>query len=237
MARAVKSRSYDNSRREAGARQTRRAVLDAARDLWLRNGYAATSLAEIAAAAGVSVQTVYGQFQSKRNLLKNVVDVAIVGDDEPVALADRPEVAAINAEPDPERKLRMHAALGVEIAARMEPLDRMMRSAAQVDADVAEQVATGDRGRYMGMLLSARDYRAAGVLREDLTDEEVAQRMWVLLGPAMYRPYVVDQGWPVEAFEEWLGDLLVASLLPPGSARARRAAGPKSGRKPAGERR
>lgn len=215
MASAVKSRSYDNSRREAGARQTRRAVLDAARELWLQNGYAGTSLAEIAAAAGVSVQTVYGQFQSKRNLLKNVVDVAIVGDDEPVALADRPEIAAINAEPDPERKLRMHAALGVAIAARMEPIDRMMRSAAQVDADVAEQVAVGDRGRLMGMLLAARDYRAAGVLRDDLTDEEVAQRMWTLLGPTMYRPYVVDQGWSAEAFEEWLGDLLVASLLPP----------------------
>jgi AcrR family transcriptional regulator len=80
MSRPVKSRAYDNSRREAAARETRRAILTAARDLWLEQGYASTSLAGIAAAAGVSVQTVYAQFQSKRNLLKNVVDVAIVGE-------------------------------------------------------------------------------------------------------------------------------------------------------------
>src|SRR4051812_18046574 len=101
MGKPVKSRSYDNSGREAAARATRRAVVAAAHDLFLEKGYGATTLNEVAKAAGVSVQTIYAQFGNKQAIVKQVLDEAIAGDDEPVPIVDRPEVAVQIAEPDP----------------------------------------------------------------------------------------------------------------------------------------
>src|ERR1700678_532295 len=99
MPRAVKRRSYDNTRREAGARQTRRTIVTAAQKLFVELGYPVASFPAIADEAGVSVQTVFVHFPAKRDLLKEVIDQAIAGDDEPLAVRDRPEVAAIRAEP------------------------------------------------------------------------------------------------------------------------------------------
>jgi AcrR family transcriptional regulator len=149
MSPGVKSREYDNSRREAAALATRRAVVDAAHRLFLEKGYGGTALTEVAAEAGVSVQTVYGQLGSKRNLLKEVIDVAVAGDHEPVAMRDRAEAAAVLAEPDPEKKLRMLATTFTEVGVRVEPIDRVMRSAAAVDPEVAEQARQEDQGRLL----------------------------------------------------------------------------------------
>ena len=215
MARAVKGRVYDNSRREAAARETRRAVVDAAHRLFLEKGYGATSLTDVADAAGVSVQTVYAQLGSKRALLKEVLDVAIAGDHEPVAIRDRAEVAQIRAEPDGERKLRLYAALATQIAYRYEPVDRVMRSAGAVDPEVEAQRRAAEQGRLGGMREFAEDLVAAGVLRPGLSLEEVAQRLWALGGTNLYRPLVVELGWSHEDFVAYLGDLLVTSLLPP----------------------
>lgn len=104
MSGPVKRRSYDNSRREEGARQTRLSIVAAAQELFVENGYPATTFPAIAERAGVSVQTVFAHFPTKRDLLKEVIDQAVVGDDEPVPVRDRPEVAAIMAEPDPTAK-------------------------------------------------------------------------------------------------------------------------------------
>jgi AcrR family transcriptional regulator len=228
---------YDNSRREAAARETRRAVVDAAHRLFLEAGYGGTSLADVAVAAGVSVQTVYGQLGSKRALLKEVLDVAIAGDHEPVAIRDRPAVAAIEAEPDGETKLRIFARMVTTIAARYEPVDRMMRSAAAVDPEVDEQLQQAERGRLAGMGEFAQHLHDAGVLRPGLTVEAAGQRIWALHGPVLYRQLAVVLGWSDDQVADYLADLLVAALLPPASARAPRTGGRKSGRSQEVERR
>lgn len=237
MAGTVKGRVYDNSRREAAARETRRAVVDAAHRLFLEKGYAGTSLTDVAAAAGVSVQTVYGQLGSKRTLLKEVMDVAIAGDHEPVAIRDRAQVAEIKAEPDAERKLRLFAAMSTDIAARYEPVDRVMRSAAAVDPEIEEQLRLAEEGRLGGMREFAEHLEEAGVLRAGLTVEQAAQRVWSLHGPGLFRPLVVQQGWSHEEFVEYLGDLLIAALLPAASPLAAGQRGRKSGGKAVGTRR
>ena len=114
---AVKRR-YDSSRRQEQARQTRRAILDAAGRLFVDPGYAATPLTAVAAEAGVAVQTVYAVFGSKRQLLSDLVDVTLAGDDEPVALPDRPFVADIRALADPRAKLARYARHLAETHAR-----------------------------------------------------------------------------------------------------------------------
>src|SRR5438445_12171483 len=115
MSRPVKPRTYDSSRRRAQAGLTRAAVVDAARVRFLDRGYAATTIADIAGDAGVSVETVYKAFGNKAGLLKALFDVAIVGDHEPVPLEGRDMVARIQAEPDGREKLRIY---GTEYAVR-----------------------------------------------------------------------------------------------------------------------
>jgi AcrR family transcriptional regulator len=210
----VKRRAYDNSRREAGARQTRRGIVSAAQDLFVRTGYPATTFPAIADAAGVSVQTVFAHFPTKRDLLKEVIDQAIVGDDEPLAIRDRPEVAAIRAEPDPVRKLRTHAAQVVAISRRATSVDQMLRSAAGVDPEAAELWARGSKARQAGMEEFAAHLFQGGHLREGLSAHQAADRLAVLIDPEVYRLTVGVRGWSPEQQEAWLAEMLIASLLP-----------------------
>ena len=102
-------RRYDASRRQDQAHQNRAAVLAAARELFLADGYPATTMAAVARAAGVSSQLVYKTFGNKPGLVKALFDVAIAGDDEPVRMLDRESLARVRAEPDPHVKLRLYA--------------------------------------------------------------------------------------------------------------------------------
>ena len=100
-------RSYDASGRRAQARARRLAVVLAARDLFERDGYRPTTIAAIAAHAGVSAESVYKGFGTKAALAKAVFDLALAGDDEPVPVAERPAMQAVRDEPDVRRKIAM----------------------------------------------------------------------------------------------------------------------------------
>jgi AcrR family transcriptional regulator len=217
MSETVKRRSYDNSRREAAARETRRSIVAAARHLFVELGYPATTFPAVAEGAGVSVQTVFAHFPAKRDLLKEVVDQAVVGDDEPVPVRDRAEVAAIVAEPDPERKLRLHAAHAVTILQRTTSMDQMLRSAAAVDAEAADLWKQGSRARQAGMEEFARHLSEGGHLRQGLSAQKAADRLAVLIDPEVYRLTVGVRGWTPEEHEDWLARMLIASLLPVGA--------------------
>jgi AcrR family transcriptional regulator len=213
MAGPVKRRSYDNSRREAGARQTRRNIVAAARDLFVELGYPATTFPAVADRAGVSVQTVFAHFPAKRDLLKVVIDQAVVGDDEPVPVRGRPEVAAILAEQDPKRKLRLHAAHAVAISQRATSVDQMLRSAAAVDPEAAALWKRGSQARQAGMEQLATHLFESGLLREDLSPHQAADRLAVLIDPEVYRLTVGVREWSPEQHEDWLAEMLIASLL------------------------
>jgi len=214
MSAPVKRRSYDNSRREAAARETKRDIVAAARQLFVDLGYPSTTFSIIAGQAGVSVQTVYAHFPAKNALLKAVIDQAIVGDDEPVALADRPEVAAIRAERDPERQLRLHASLIATILKRAAPIEQMIRSAAAVDAEAAELWDRGTKARQAGMQEFATVLFERGHLREELSVHDAADRIAILMDPEIYRMTVGVRGWTPQEHEDWLAEMLIASLLP-----------------------
>src|SRR4051795_8353898 len=111
-ARGVNPRTYDNSRRAEQARATRQRILDAARELLLTQGYATTTIAQVARAAGVSPETVQKGFGTKAALAKAVYDVTLVGADEPLPLQERPEFQAVVAETDPVRKLAAYGGVG-----------------------------------------------------------------------------------------------------------------------------
>ena len=131
-------RPYRSPLRRAQARQTRRAILEAARPLFIHRGYPGTSMGDIARAAGVSVKTVEAAFGTKASLLTAVRDVTIVGDDEAVPVAGRPWFREMLEEPDPRRQLERFAQLSCQIKHRTAALNEVIRRAGQAHVGIFE---------------------------------------------------------------------------------------------------
>src|SRR5690348_6856478 len=138
----ARPRRYDSELRRRRAQRTRAGVLAAAHRLFVARGWAATGVRDIATAAGVSVKTIYDTFGSKADLFKTVVDVAVVGDDEPVAMMERPEFAAL-AEGDLARRAAAGAHLAAEVNRRTVDVKRVWRVAADTDPGLAARLEEG----------------------------------------------------------------------------------------------
>jgi AcrR family transcriptional regulator len=206
-------RQYDSSWRQEQAGQSRRAVLDAARRLFLDRGYAATTVATIAAEAGVSVETVYKAFGNKAGLVKSVVDVGIVGDDEPVPMLQRELVRHIETEPDARRKLAMYGEHLAQSAPRHMPVQLLVRAAASSDpgaAEVWEQMTTE---RLTGMTAFARHLHDGGHLRRGVSVGEARDVLWTYNSAELYELLVMQRGWSPERYGAWIADAMAAALL------------------------
>lgn len=188
-------------------------VLDAARRLFVDRGYAATKMTDVAAEAGVSVELVYGAFRSKANLLETVFDVTIAGDDEPVALMERPGLLAVRNEADPARALRRYAAFVAETAPRIAPVLLVVLTAASSDPTVAELAEDLAAQRLTGMTLFAQQLLDSGRLK--VPQEEARDILWALNSAQMYDLLVVQRGWSLQRFETFLGDTWIELLLTP----------------------
>jgi TetR/AcrR family transcriptional regulator, regulator of autoinduction and epiphytic fitness len=200
--------------RDEQARRTRRSVLDAARELFIREGYAATRMAAVAARAGVSVETVYKVFGNKAKLVKAVFDVAVVGDDEPVPMLQRQLVRDIDAEPDPARKLERYGQHIAEVNLRVGPLLLVVRDAAVSNADAARVWTQLQVERARGMLLFATKLDESGFLRPGVTVEEARDVLWAFNSVETWDLFVNQRGWAYERWGDWLGRQLTAALLP-----------------------
>lgn len=215
MARAVKPRRhYDSSRRREQARANRRAVLEAARRLFLDRGYAGTTVAAIAAEAGVSVETVYKAFGNKSGLIKSVVDVGIVGDDEPVPMLQRDRVRRMEAEPDPRRKLSMYGEHLSESSPRHVPIQLVVRAAAAGDPGAAGVWDQMQAERLTGMTFFAGHLQQGGHLRPGVSVEEARDVLWTYNSAELYELLVIGRGWTPERYGRWVADALAAALLP-----------------------
>ena len=206
-------RRYDSSRRQEQAAGTRLAVLDSARRLFLERGYAVTTVAAIAADAGVSVETVYKAFGNKPGLVKSVFDVSIVGDDEPVPFIERDRVRRIREEPEPRRKLELYGEHLAETAPRSVPVQLLVREAAATDPGAAEVWRQMSAERLTGMTMFAEDLRAGGHLRPELTVEEARDVLWTYNSAEVYDLLVLRRGWAPHRYGRWIADALVAALL------------------------
>ncbi|HVT77503.1 MAG TPA: helix-turn-helix domain-containing protein [Acidimicrobiales bacterium] len=213
MAEAVK-RSYDASRRQAQAAQTRSAVVVAARDLFLEQGYGRTTIAEVAARAGVSVETIYAAFGNKATLLHRAWDITVGGDDEDIVLHERPEVRALRAEPDLAKRLMLHAAFSTRTAERIAPFQLMVQSAAGADAAAAAMLEEMGRQRLAGLSVMAKEAAATGQLA--VTEDECRDVVWSMTDGVLWHRLVNERGWTSERFAAWLGALWVAMLVTSG---------------------
>lgn len=206
-------RTYRSPLRATQAGQTRRAIIEAATRLFVEAGYGATSIDAIAAAAGVSRATVFAAVGSKPALLKTAYDVALVGDDEPVALPDRPGSRAIRAEPDPYRYLERYAGLVIELEARVAPVFEAVRGAASADPEVRPVWDKIQHESRIGAAHVVADAASKGRLREGLDEEAAADVVWILIDPGLYHRLVNVRGWPPERFRDWLASSLQHELL------------------------
>jgi AcrR family transcriptional regulator len=207
-------RAYASTRRAEQARGTRRAILEAARDLFASRGYAATSREEIARVAGVAVQTVAAVGGTKRALLEAVLDEAVRNHGEPLPVALRSWLQDLREHGDASGLLRAHAASSARVSARTAGVTEALRRAAAADAGLAELWDDLQRQRRRGQatvveLLAQRAPR----LRLDLSAAEAADLLWLLTDDSLHRALVAERGWAEERFAAWLGETMCSLLL------------------------
>jgi len=218
----VVKRRYESAQRQRQAQQTRRAILAAAAELFVAPGYAATPLTAVAVQAGVAIQTVYAVFGSKRQLLSELVDITIAGDDQPVALPDRPFVAEIRALADPRAKLARFARHLAEVNARQATVMIALAGAASADPDAAAIWRRNLDDRRRGMAGLAADLAATGQLRDDHDVESATDVLWLAMDVRNYDWLVRQRGWSTERYQQWYVDTAAAALLTgPGPAPAK----------------
>lgn len=199
------TRTYTSPRREQQAADTRRAVVEAAVRLFAEKGWAGTGMRDVARAAGVSVETVYGNFGSKSNVLIAALDAAVVGDLEAVALRDRPEFRAIG-NGSPATRARRAAALNREINERTFGVRTALREAAAADAELAARLTDAEARRRTNVDEAARLVAGRAVTATE------RDGLWAVLGVEVYGLLVGHAGWSAEQYEKWAADMIVRIL-------------------------
>jgi AcrR family transcriptional regulator len=208
-------RPYDASgRRERSARR-RQEVIDATRELLVERGYGGTTVAAVADAVGVHVDTVYRLVGRKPELVAEVVEQALSGVDGVVPAADRPYVADILAEPDPGRKLDRYADATVDMLVRLAPIVRALRDAGEDGAEAQALWREFGERRATNLLQFADDLQATGAVRGDLDRNAVATEVWLHGSPETYLLLTGERGWTTDRYRRWLAATWHKTVLAP----------------------
>jgi AcrR family transcriptional regulator len=205
-------------KRSEQARATRRRIIDGARELFLRQGYAATTLDQIAAQAGVAVQTVYFHFGNKRTVVKEIMDVLAVGDDEDVPMLARPWVQQVRDEPDGRRALVIYMRHSRDIFARIAPMMAIVRAAAGADPDMAGQWQTNLQQTLTAQRAVAEGFAAKKALRPGLSARKAGDIIFALVSLDTYLRLTAECGWTPAQWQRWTTATLADAILLDGRA-------------------
>lgn len=218
MAVEVKARRrYDAGRRRAQAAQTQRTILDVGRRQFLEHGYAATTVARIATEAGTSVETVYKAFRGKSGIVRALWERGLDGRGA-VPAPERSDLLS-STETDPVRVLRGWGMFSTEVAPEVAPILLLVRGAAATDPDMAALLAEAEAQHRTRMRHNARRLQQRGWLRPEIGLAHAADVLCAYSSAEFYELLVVKSGWPITRYGEFVGDALIAALLPSGSAR------------------
>ena len=205
-------RSYDASGRREQARARRLGVVLAARELFERDGFRQTTIAAIAAHAGVSAEGVYKSFGTKAAVAKAVFDLVIAGDDAPVPIAERPEMQAMRDEPDVRHKIAMYASGLAQRQARSAGVQILIRDGRHADDSLAPVWAKLNDEGLAGMTMLGRHLLDTGQLRDGIDLDEVRDVLWNYLAVDSYERLVLHQGWPLHRYSRWLVHSITSAL-------------------------
>ena len=209
--RVKKPRTYDSTRRQKQALESRVAVQHVAREMFLSRGYAATTIAAVAAKAGVSPETIYKSFGGKPGLVRAMADQALGGTG-PVhaeVRSDRLQVA----ERDPRKIIRGWGKLMMEVSPRVSPILLLVRTAAATDPEMRDLAKTISEERLRRMTHNARTLVDGGHARKGITLEHAAELLWTYTAPELYELLVLDRGWTVARYAQFVVDALIAAIL------------------------
>jgi AcrR family transcriptional regulator len=196
-----RTRRYESPLRARRAVATRSALVDAATALFASRGWTGTGMRDVAREAGVAVETLYSHFSSKRRLLDAVIDTALVGDDEPIAVAERPEFAALGVGPRADR-VAAAASLVTVLHVRTVAFAKLLREAAWADPEIADVLrSTRERQRLdvAGGLALVLDRPPTDIERDGV---------WALVSPEVHLLLVEESGWSTDQYERWIADSL-----------------------------
>ena len=207
------SRPYRSTLRQDQARATRLRIVDAARALFIEQGYASATIDAVAARAGVSRKTVFSSVGGKAELLTLAWDWALAGDDEPIGMADRPEVRRILELDDGGEAVAAWAQVQAAVAARLAGPFQVLVVAADVDADAAALLARNEGHRRSGARTFVEHLDAIGALRADLDVERATEIAAVLMDPTPAGRLVGDAGWAIDDYIALVERMARAALL------------------------
>lgn len=214
MSTPVKRRPYTSDLRRRAADDTRRAILSAARSAFVRSGWHATSVADVAASAGVSVDTLYRSVGRKPALLLAAHDMILAEGDDPVPALERDYVRAVRAQPTARGKLATYAEALGRVLPESVPLLLALRSAGEAEPECRRVFDAVTERRAANMLLLAADLRGTGELRPDWSDEQVADLVWSMNGPEYVGAFLA-RGVPIERWTTLLAEVWIRTLLVP----------------------
>jgi AcrR family transcriptional regulator len=206
-------RRYDSPYRREQAARTRRAILDAAERFFSERGYLATSLADIAKEARISLKTVQAIFGTKTKLFADLVDRTIAGDEAAIPVAERDWFREMIEAADPHEQLRLHARNSCQVKHRAGALLEALHRSAQSDPEIAARWNQMQNEFLENQTLIARSLASKGALRPDLDVAEAAERIWTLNHPTLYYLLVHERGWSAERYEQWLADAFISQVL------------------------
>jgi AcrR family transcriptional regulator len=213
LERVKPKRRYNSTGRQEQAQRSRAAVVDAAGRSFLSEGYAATTIASIAKAAHVSVETIYKTFGGKPGLVRAIRDHALAGD-APVSAEQRSDQMR-ELEPDPHKIIANWGMLTTEVAPRVAPILLLVRDAAATQPEMAALQDEMDADRHRRMADNAQHLHDAGHLRSDVSLQEASDVLWTYSSPELYELLVLHRRWPLERYGQFIGDAMIAALLPP----------------------
>lgn len=215
--RQVKSRRrYASPVREEHARQTRAAIVEAARFLLLRDGFGATTVAAIASSAGVSVETVYKTYGGKPGLVRAICEAALAGEGSVPAETRSDDLQ--RTETDPRVIIRGWGELATEVTPRIAPMMLLLRAATATDPEMDHLRAELDARRLSRMTHNAGTLAAAGHLRAGVSVRHAAEVLWTYSSAELYELVVIRQRWPLRRYGTFVAEAMIAALLPPAGA-------------------
>jgi len=205
-------RRYDSSGRRERARQTRDQITSIAREMFMSGGYADTTVAAIASAAHVSVETIYKGFGGKPGLVRAIIEQGLAGEG-PIPAEQRSDHIR-ETEPDPRRIMAAWGAFTAELGPRVMPMFLLARDAAASDPEIADVVDQLSASRLERMTVTARGLARAGHLRPGISVEDAADIQWALSSPELYELLVLRRGWTAERHGQFIAEALIGTLLP-----------------------
>jgi AcrR family transcriptional regulator len=206
-------RPYQSRRRADAAQQTRQLIRDAAAELFVRQGISATTMRQVAAAAGVAERTVYTAFPNKTALFNEVIDIATVGDELPVPVARRAEFTAALTESEPARAARQVVDYGSALLERAGALVMAAIESSGADPDMREFCERGATATAANLLTVTQAWQESGLLRDGMDPERARAILYTLASPHVHHLLRHDQGWDVRRYRDWLMETITRTVL------------------------